>query len=72
MTGGPAWESVKVNTALPGTLSTSDSQLAFFVRVTAESPTASFFIQHGLGFDDSPGSVVAWSNNLQVGAAVVF
>ena len=72
VTGGPVWESVKVNTALPGTLSTSDSQLAFFVRVTAEWPTASFFVQHGLGFDDSPGTVVAWSNNLQVGAAVVF
>lgn len=72
VTGGPVWESVKVNTALPSTLGTSDSQLAFFVRVTAEWPTASFFIQHGLGFDDSPGTVVAWSNKLQVGAAVVF
>jgi len=72
VTGGPVWESVSVNTAVPGTLSTSDSQLAFFVRVAAEWPTASFFVQHGLGFDDSPGTVVAWSNKLQVGAAVVF
>jgi len=72
VTGGPVWESVKVNTALPGELGTSDSQLAFFVRATAEWPTASFFIQHGLGFDDSPGTVVAWSNNFQIVAAVVF
>ncbi len=72
VTGGPVWEAVNVNTEFPGSLSSSDSQLAFFVRVAAEWPTASFFVQHGLGFDESPGSVVAWSNNLQVGAAVVF
>ena len=72
VTGGPVWEAVNVNTENPGSLSSSDSQLAFFVRVAAEWPTASFFVQHGFGFDESPGTVVAWANNLQVGAAVVF
>jgi len=72
LTGGPVLESVKINSDFSGTLSTSDSQVALFVRLLAEWPHGGFFVQHGLGFEDNPDSLVGWSNRLQVGAAIVF
>jgi hypothetical protein len=72
LTGGPVLESVKVSTNGPSSVSTSDSQIALFVRLAAEWPHGAFFVQHGLGFDDNTDSLVGWSNRLQLGAAIVF
>ncbi len=70
--GGFAWESVDVNSLLSETMKTSDSQIAFYVKLAAEWKHVSVFIQTGLGFDDAQDSLVGWSNSLQFGTATVF
>jgi hypothetical protein len=72
LSGGVAWESVDVNSLLSETLKTSDSQTAFYLRISVDWKRVLVFVQQGLGFNDSQDSLVGWSNRFQFGTATVF
>jgi hypothetical protein len=72
--GGVAWESVDVNIDPGSERSTSDSEAGFYIRAALRWRIASIFLVRGIGFEhgSNADSLVAWSDGLQFGAALVF
>jgi hypothetical protein len=69
---GPVWEWAEIGPLFEGDFKGSDSQLAYFARVSLDWPRFAIFAQHGLGFEDDPGSPIGWSDSLQVGIGANF
>ncbi len=67
-----AWEWAEADTVVPVFIKKSGSQVGYFIRVGAHFKKTLIFVQHGLGFEDSGGSLIGWTNNFQFGFGGTF
>jgi len=72
LSGGLSWESISLPYDTASGRSTSDSQDGLFVRLGLDYKGGTFFVQQGLGFEDSPDGLIAWSNQMLIGGGWVF
>lgn len=70
--GGLVWERVDVDGLFKNAAEDASDQTAFYVRFAVERKNLSLFLQHGIGFDEEVGSLISWTNSLQLGVGVVF
>jgi tetratricopeptide (TPR) repeat protein len=70
--GGPVWHWAELASQFRAGPGSSSSKLGWSLRVSLDWTHLAVYLQHGLGFEDDPDSLIAWSDGFQVGFGANF